>query len=251
MDWSKIKNIIIIFLIVLNIFLLVMMGVTTFRESYISPDILKAALNVLKQDGFLCDEDIMPDMYIDAVVLKTEFYSAIELSEIFYKKQVPFRTSKNTLIAENNGSKLSVSSNYFLFESGSSSVKASELKLRHALWKAGIDMSYSVFDDETGYFYMMHRSNNLFNMYLNAQLDSSGNLCRVEAQWPKSVKPSSRKRISFCDKAVALSSYFQAAGRIREIELGYELKSVSEDSFLFEPSWRVSTDNETQIIPAV
>lgn len=251
MDWSRIKNIIIIFLIVLNIFLLAMMGVTTYRENYISPDVLNSALKVLKKDGFLCEPDIMPDMYIDAVVLKTEFYSAIELSEIFYKKQVPFRTSKDTLIAENNGGKLSVSSNYFLFENGSTPVKASELRLRHALRKAGIDMSYSVFDKSTGYFYMMHRSSNLFNMYLHAEVDKSGNLCRVEAQWPKSVKPSSRKRISFCDKAVSLSDYFKVAGRISQIELGYELKSESEDSFSFEPSWRVSTEDETQIIPAI
>ena len=99
MDWSKVKNIIILFLISINIFLIIVMGITTFQENYIPGEVLDAAVKVMKNDGFICDKAILPDTYKKATVLKAEFYSASELSEIFFGDQVPFRTKKNTLIA--------------------------------------------------------------------------------------------------------------------------------------------------------
>ena len=57
-----------------------------------------------------------------------------------------FRTQEGTLIAESDGKTLTVSSNYFCFETDEEPVKASGKKLLSALEKAGINMKNSVYD---------------------------------------------------------------------------------------------------------
>ena len=121
-------------------------------------------------------------------------------------------------------------------------------KLLSALKKAGINMKNSVYDSKNDYFYLFYRKVNLFNIYLRAAVDGEGALCRVEAQWPKISPSSHKKRISFIESISALPEKFEKPGRITSVEFGYALVVTQGDKYIFKPSWRVKTENETKII---
>ena len=56
------------------------------------------------------------------------FYSANELSDIFFDAQLAFRTTANSLIATKGTQTLTVSGNHFLYESGTPATENSNPK---------------------------------------------------------------------------------------------------------------------------
>lgn len=248
MNWTRIKSIMIIFLLFINIFLVIVMGITTYRENNIPEEVVLASASILEKEGFPCDKDIIPDMYKTAPDLSAEFYSANELAEMFFGKQMAFRTEEDTLIAEAGDAKLLVSGNSFIYETKAKRAEASGRKLSDALRKTGISMHGAVYDKKNKCFYMMYKNANLFNMYIYANVNSDGKLCYVKAQWPKVHPAPVKTRVSFIDEISKLPQIFEKKGEIKSIEFGYSLVPMPGNTYVFKPSWRVKTENETQIL---
>jgi len=59
-EWSKIKNIILLMLVTVNIFLLVLMVVRQVKSTRYTEDARQSAIEVLKQNGISVDEDQIP-----------------------------------------------------------------------------------------------------------------------------------------------------------------------------------------------
>ncbi|MEE0867777.1 MAG: hypothetical protein UIL37_05705 [Clostridia bacterium] len=247
MNWSKLKSIMIFMLFGINIFLLIFMGITTFNENRISDKVITATVNTLKAQGFECDEAIIPRRDYSLPVLTIKFYSAVELSDMFFGKQMPFRTENDSLIAENGNKVLTVKSNYFSFSSGKTPVKSDYKTLCKALKKAGIDISESVYDSENNYFYGMYKNANLFNMYIRAETDKNGELCVVEAQWPSLIRLGSQQNLSFFSRIMKIKEGFPNGGKIENIELGYELKPPHGDNYEMVPSWRITVGGNPKL----
>jgi len=247
MNWSKIKTIIIYFLLGMNAFLLVCMAFFTYSENVVPKNVLTASVTLLQNSGFEIQEDVLPGSYVTLPKLNTSFYSPSDLSDIFFKKQLPFRTKDDSLIASENGAELTVSRNTFSYKSKNPAVKASPGKIKRKLKKAGINMSGAVYDESTGFFYRMYKGHNLFNMYIKASLDEDGNISEAVAQWPGSLSPQSGKRFSFTKHIPTLSDY-EVRGEITKIECGYELKALGGEKYVFTPSWRVAIDDSFLIL---
>ena len=248
MNWAKIKSIMIIFLIIINIFLVIVLGITTYRENNIPDEVTKAAAELLEKSGFPCDESIIPDMYVRTSNITAEFLSANELGEIFFGKEMAFKTDGNSLVAEEGSAKLIVEDNFFVYETGRSKSETSGRKLAALLTKKGIGMKNAVYDKKNECFYMMYKNCNLFNMYIIAEADSNGELSYVRAQWPKIYPSPIKKRISFMESLSKVPEKFSEKGEIKRIEFGYAMKAVPGGVYVFRPSWRVTAGNETQII---
>ena len=247
MNWSKLKSIMIFLLFGINIFLLIFMGITTFNENKISDKVITATVNTLNAQGFECDESIIPRRDYSLPVLTIKFYSAVELSDMFFGKQMAFRTENDSLIAENGNRILTVKSNYFSFSSGKTPVKSDYKTLSKALKKAGIDISESVYDSENNYFYGMYKNANLFNMYIKAETDANGELCVVEAQWPRFIRLGPKQTLSFFRRIMKLKEGFPNGGRIENIELGYELMPPQGDNYEMVPAWRITVGSNSKL----
>lgn len=248
MNWSKIKNIMITFLIFMNLFMIIFIAVTTFRESVIPSKVIKASINVLEKDGFLLNEELFPSKRYSLPVLDTKFYTASELSELLFKKQLAFRTIEDSLVAKEGRATLTVSGNHFIYESGYEKDDSfSPSKIKSTLTKAGINMDGSVYDENEDCFYYMHKKVNLFNMYLRAKLDDDGEICYLSAQWPSEFKEIEDKNLSFTDSVTKIKNAFPQGGTIKNIELGYSL-SNSTNKYVFTPAWRINIDDNLAII---
>ena len=249
MNWAKIKSIMICFLIFMNVFLLAFLTLTTLRENTVPKSVIDASVKILEKEGFKCDKAIIPDSYYVLPRLSAQFYSASSLSDLFFGKQTAFRTSGNSLVANEGKATLTVSGNYFLYENGYNADNSqSHSKIRRALQKAGIDMSGAVYDEKEGYFYFMYKSVNLFNMYIEAKLDSDGDLCYVSAQWPSKLSTLEEKKISFPESVLDIKNIFPEGGNISYVEAGYSLNHISGEKYVFVPTWRITTESGSKIL---
>lgn len=248
MNWSKIKTIIIYFLVVMNIFLLICMAIFTYSENTVPEKVLISSAELLRKDGFNLDESVLPGRYITLPTLHTTFYSPSDLADIFFNKQLAFRIKEDSMVAAEDDAALTVTLNSFSYKTESSPVKVSASNIKRKLKKAGIDMSGAVYDEKNGFFYKMYKGHNLFNMYIKASIDKDGNLCEVSGQWPMSVSPKGKKRFSFTKHVPMLSESTTTRGEIKNIECGYMLKSIGGNKYVFSPSWRIFVDNDIVIL---
>jgi len=248
LKWTKIKNIILGFLLIMNIFMLLIIAITSGQKMTVPKEVINSSVSFLKNSGFTIDEKQIPGKYYTLHSYNATFYSASDLSELFFKKQVPFRTTGNSLVAVYENAVLTVKDNNFIYENNSEEAASNPTEIKKALEKTGIDMSGAVYDNNDNYFYCMYDDANLFNMSIRAKLDKSGNLCYVSAYWPKELNSGEKHRISFVESIMKIKEEFPNGGTIKAIELGYSLSSIGGEKFIFEPTWRIMVDDELKIL---
>ncbi len=249
MSWSRIKSIMVYFLIAMNLFMAIFIVWTNYRDTHIPGKVIQAAEDILKRDGFECDKKLIPRSTYELPVLDTSFYSADELSEMFFGKQLPFKTDKESLVATEKDAVLTVTGNYFEYSSSKKPGNTrSEKELKEALEKAGINMDGTVYDEKENCFYRMYEGINLFNMYIKAELDRNGNLCNISAQWPTELTVRDKTTLSFVTSVTKVKAAFPDGGKITMIEKGYSLAQLGNNNYRFVPSWRMKVDGELKII---
>ena len=248
MKWSKLKNMIICFLLAMNLFMLSFIAFDSYKKSVIPDNVIKASFKVLEDSGFKCSKEDFPKYNHYLPQLNVTFYSASDLSELFFGRQVAFGTSDNSLVAKHDGAVLKVYSNHFAYTTGKPSKKASEKELKKALKSLGIDTKSIVFDKKEKCFYKMYKNYNLFNMYINIELDKQGEICNMSAQWPKEIVDLGREKIAFTESLTKLKKAFPSGGNIKKIELGYSLRFLGGEKYKFVPAWRVNIDGEIKIL---
>ncbi len=249
MRWSRIKTIMIYFLLVMNVFMIGFNLFTSLQESTVPANVIEASVKVLKRDGFDCKKELLPDSTYELPVLKASFYSASDLSDIFFDKQLAFRTDGDFLVAKDSGNSLIVSGDYFTFEtSGKPDLSNSSGKIKKALKRVGINMDGAVYDEKERCFYRMYEGTNLFNMYIKAELDENGDLCMVSALWPGKLTLHEKKTLSFVTDINKLKEAFPDGGKINLIEKGYSLTPLGNENYLFTPAWRVRVGEDLKII---
>ncbi len=249
MRWSKIKTIMIYFLLVMNVFMIGFNVFTSLQESAVPGNVIQASVEALKRDGFECDEKVIPDSTYELPVLKASFYSASDLSDMFFDKQLAFRTSGDSLVAGEGNKSLTVSGDYFIFETSvKKDISHSSGKIKKALKKSGINMDGAVYDEKERCFYRMYEGTNLFNMYIKAELDKDGELCMISALWPGKLAVHEKKTLSFVSSVNKVKNAFPEGGEITLIEKGYSLTPLGNENYLFTPAWRVRVGNELKII---
>ena len=59
MRWSKIKTIMICFLLVMNLFLIGVNVITSQKETQVPKEVIKASVEILYRDGFYCSKNII------------------------------------------------------------------------------------------------------------------------------------------------------------------------------------------------
>ena len=93
----------------------------------------------------------------------------------------------------------------------------------------------------------MYKNANLFNMYIKAETDANGELCVVEAQWPRLIRLGHKQTLSFFRRIMKLKEGFPNGGRIENIELGYELMPPQGDNYEMVPAWRITVGSNSKL----
>ncbi len=248
MNWIKLKNIMLAFLIFMNVLLISIISLSTLIEENMPENAVDAGIKILSSDGFNCNRNVFPKTYKSIPSLTAKFYSATELSEIFFNKQLAFKTEGNSLIATSDNATLTVTDNHFVYETTDESTNASSLKLLKKLKKLGFDMQEAVYDDTNGRFIKQFNNLEVFNMYLEAKLNDDNEICYVSGYWPVITSVGENKHLSFSSHILKVKELFPEGGKITEIKLGYSIDNVRKEKYTFKPSWKITVDKETKIL---
>ena len=108
MKWSKLNSIIICFLLAMNLSMLFFIGFDSYKKTVIPDKVIEASLKVLEDSGFVCSKEDFPKSNHYLPTLSVTFYSASDLSELFFGRQVAFGTSDNSLVARHEEAVLKV-----------------------------------------------------------------------------------------------------------------------------------------------
>ena len=105
----------------MNVLLLSIISLSTLIEENMPENAVDAGLQILSDNGFDCSWDVFPKTYKSMPSLTGKFYSATELSEMFFGKQLAFKTEANSLIAESDNATLTITDNHFIYETADKS----------------------------------------------------------------------------------------------------------------------------------
>ncbi len=244
MKWSTVKNMLLGLLIVMNVFMVVITVVKRYNSEKIPPLARAAAVEALAGSGIECNEELIPDRYLSMKRYKAEFFTAAELSRMFFGEQLAFQTDGRTLIAQKDGAELRVEDNRFYYSSGSPAKEAENSDIKKALKAVGLDMGPAV-DGGRGEFGCRAGGRTVFGMYIRASLDKDGGIAEIEAYWPK-LRPYGGKEtdISPIDCLPEIMSFFPDGGRVVSLEAGYRLiNRENTGSSVMEPAWKIEMDD--------
>ncbi len=241
MKWSSVKTILLGMLIVMNIFVISALMVRRLSSERIPPVAISAAVDALENSGFSCDAALLPDKYITADIPSVSFYSPVELSRMFFGSQLAFQTSGSALIARSDGAELTVDGEAFVYKTEAEPVEASEERLRKKLRELGISLRGAAYSPEQEIFCCYYGGYPLLEMYLRAKLDAEGEICSIEARWPKlSASGAASSGINIFSHLPRFSEVFKHGGTVKRIRFGYALsKRGGTDIYELRPAWRV------------
>ena len=248
MNWIKLKNIMLAFLIFMNLLLLAIISLSTLIEENMPENAVDAGIKILSESGFDCSKDVFPKTYKSVPTLTAKFYSATELSEIFFNKQLAFKTEGNSLIATNGNATLTITDNHFTYKTTEEGSSASSSKAQKKLKKLGFNMDEAVYDDNLKLFIKKMNNLEFFNIYLDAKLNDENELCFVSGYWPVITSVGENKHLSFSSHILKVKELFPDGGKITSIELGYSSDNLKKDKITFKPSWKITIKEETRIL---
>ena len=245
MKWSTVKNMMLVLLIVMNVFILGSAVAKRLSSERIPPLVNTAAIQALENSDIIYERDLLPEKYLTMRTFTGRFPTAMELSRMFFGEQLAFQTEERTLIARQDGAELRVEDEYFSYSSGLKAVDSEEKELRKALSQLGLDMSHAVFGGGEWQFNYMYGNRPVFGMYIRASLTEDGQIAQLEASWPTAVSPSARRTgISIIGCIPDILERFTDGGAVTGLEAGYSsVRNENTDFYSFEPSWRITMEN--------
>lgn len=214
----------------------------------IPDEVVNASIKVLSNKNFSCDKELFPDKKLTLPQLNVSFYSPSELCDLFFKRQVAFRTVGDYLVAEYDGATLNVKGNYFYYKTQATPKKKSMSKYKSAIKKLGLNLKEIDFDEKTLIFRASYKSIRLNGTHLKINLDEDGEICLLEGVWPKEMHAGMTEKVSFCDEIVNLSGAFPNGGNIQSIDIIYSLSNTNSKKYYYKPQWKVTVDKKTKII---
>ena len=248
MNWTKLKNIMLAFLIFMNVLLLFIISLSTLIEENIPESAIDAGIEILIKDGFSCNKDVFPKTYESIPTITAKYYAATELSQIFFKNQLAFKTEDNSLIATSEDATLTITDNHFIYDTTDNPINASSLKVLKKLKKLGLDMDGAIYDEKQNQFIKTNNNIEFFNIYLKAKLNEDNEICYVEGIWPVITSVGENKHLSFSSHVLKVKDIFPQGGKITEIKLGYSFNASRKDKLTFAPSWKITIDGESKIL---
>ena len=232
----------------MNILLLTIISLSTLIEENMPENAVDAGIKILSESGLDCSRDVFPKTFKSIPVLTAKFYSATELSEIFFDKQLAFKTEGNSLIATSDNATLTITDNHFTYKTTDEGSSTSSSKILKKLKKIGFNMDGATYDDSKKLFIKKINNLEIFNMYLDAKLNNENEICFVSGYWPVITSVGENEHLSFSSHVLKVKDIFPDGGKITAIELGYSADNFKKGKFAFKPSWKITVNDETRIL---
>lgn len=238
MNWSKIKNIMIIILVLINLFLIFNIAVSEYMSQAVPEGVGKSFENILSKSGITVDEKVLPTSYEKRSIIKASAFGIDYLTQAFIGEKVQYVSEGGSLVAPGGDKKLIVSGNKMEYTTLKESVKKNGKDILKALRDKGLGIEGMYFDEITGYVKMKVDSVEIDGMYLDVFLDKDGNVASLSGVWPKIETEGREEKVSVIQAVNSICVQLPKGSHITKVEKAYVLESTNE-GFEVKNAWRV------------
>ncbi len=247
MSWSKIKNIMIIILVIINVFLICDIILTSLSSNALPDKTANDFVGILKKKNITVDEKIVPKAYEKRETFTVTMYSPDEFSTAFLGERVSFKTVGNTAVAENDNGKLTIEGNFITFKAEGEKASASPTDILKAVKKCGLDVSHTVYDEADGTLKRVFSGIEVDGIYLKVTLSQDGKILYAEGKWPKIEVESENDRASIISAVMNIKNRLPENAHISDAEKIYVFEYVNNTPNI-KNGWRISANGKSYIV---
>lgn len=238
MNWSKIKNIMIIVLVLINLFLILNIAFSRHMSQSLPDGVGESFENILLKHGITVEEKIVPTSYEMRKVINASPFGIDYLTDIFIGERVQYVSEGGSLVAPGNDKKLTVSGDKIEFTTLKASTQKNGKDILNVLKELGLGEEGMYFDTMTGYVRMRVDSIDIDGMYLDVYLDSEGEIASLSGVWPKIEIESREEKVSVIQAVNSICVQLPKGSHITNMEKAYVLEST-DSGFEVKNAWRV------------
>ncbi len=238
MNWSKIKNIMIIILVLINLFLILNIAFSRYMSQALPEGMVDSFENILLKHGITVDEKALPSLYEMRSIVSASAFEIDRLTEIFIGEKVQYVSEGGSLVAPGDDKKLSVRGNKIEFTTLKESVNKNERDILSKIEELGLGCEGMYFDEITGYVKMKLDSIDIEGMYLDVYLDKAGEVASLSGVWPKIETEGHKEKVSVIQAVNSICVQLPKGSHITEVEKAYVLESTDR-GFEVKNAWRV------------
>lgn len=247
MNWSKIKNIMIICLVVMNLFLMGDIALTQYMSLALPEGTGESFRAVLKSDGIEIEEGLIPEYYEERRVVKAYFYDIDQLSKMFLGKTVNYISDGQNIIAASEGKKLIVTGKSFEYVTGQPSVEKNGNDIIRAMEKLGLSVKGAEFVKNEGLVRVRIDSMTVEGVYLEVSLTESGEIAHLKGVWPYIEFEGTDDKVSVISAVGKICEVLPIGSKIEKIERVY-LTESDEKECIITPGWKLYANGRAYVI---
>ncbi len=240
MKISEVKNIIILLLVVLNVFLIVNTVVADFGEFALPEGFGESAESVLRKNGITIEESLLPTRYESRTQIEVDFYGIDDLSQLLLKQKGNYSSAGGSVIAEKGDEKLSVAGREFVYTTGKSGEMASGGKVISALKKLGFDTENMIYDKDDNLVKIKIDGAVAAGMYMNVLLDEDDNVAEISGRWAKISKAGEKVKTTFVSSLPQICEKLPQGAHIVGIDKIYIINERADEASI---GWRITTED--------
>ena len=238
MNWSKIKNIMIVLLVAINLFLLGDLAYINYGSVKLSAEVRQSFVALLSDNGISIDKKLVPNSYESRSNIDVEFYSIDQLRDIFLGEQVVFVSDGQNIIASTDDKRLVITGNRFEFTTLHPEAESSGKKIIDKLEEKGLFVEHAFYDEADGLIKIKIDSALAEGVYIDAALSESGELAYARGVWPKIDVSGEPSRICVIEAVDDICEKIPSGATIERIEKVYTV-DLSGHNKPAVPGWRV------------
>lgn len=238
MNWSKIKNIMIVLLVAINLFLLGDLAYINYGSSRLSKNVRDSFVKVLAENNIEIDKKLVPKSYETRDGISVEFYSIDQLRDIFLKEKVIFVSDGQNIIASTDDKKLVITGSKFEFTTLHPAAESSGQKIIDRLEKIGLWVEGAFYDESDNLIKMRIDGALAEGVYIDAALSESGELAYARGLWPRIEISGESSRICVIEAVDDICEKLPEGAKIEKIEKVYTI-DLSGHNRPAVPGWRV------------
>lgn len=242
MSWAKVKNVMIIILVAINLFLIVDIAVTRFASTALSKGTGESFVKVLEHNGIAIEKSAVPAYYETRRKLSANFYDIDYLTKIFLKEQVNYISDGINVIAQKENKRLMVTGVSFEFTNGEDWTWANGGDIIKALEKIGLSTYGAQFVEEEGLVKVFVDNMEVEGVYLNVKLSKKGEIVYIKGVWPQISQSGTENKISVISAIGNITKSVGAGSTITQIEPIYITENEGKTCHI-TPGWKIHTEN--------
>ncbi|MBR5535301.1 MAG: hypothetical protein IKU60_01500 [Clostridia bacterium] len=239
MNWSKIKNIMIIILVLINLFLLMNMALGQFASQALPEGVGESFENLLEKSGITIKASLVPSSYETRSIVSAAAFDIDYLTEIFIGKQtISYVSEGDSLVIPADDKKLIIKGEKMEFTTLKKSAPKVGRDILNAVKELGLGNDGMYYDPMTGYVKLKIDSVSAEGVYLDVYLDENGDIASLSGVWPKIKITGTDAKVSLIGAINSICTQLPGGSHITDIEKVY-LCQFTDDGYKVKNAWRV------------